>query len=249
MSATHPSSGSERSGFDMTRWSIVLAAGGEAGDAGGRREALGELVRTYWPPLYAYLRRDGQPCDRAEDLVQAFFARLIEKNDLRSVDRDKGRFRSFLLASLKHFVLNERDKERALKRGGGVRPLSLHAGEAESRYGVEVVDLRTPEDAFNRQWALTLLDAVLDRLRREYVDRGQANVYEAIRPTLTGDGTEPYADIAARLGTTEGAARVAAHRMRRRYRELLRAEIEQTVSDPSLVDEEMRDLFDCLSRP
>src|SRR5205085_1171421 len=147
-----------------TRWSVVLAAG-QASDDASRRAALEELARTYWPPLYAYLRRDGHPPERAEDLTQGFFARLIEKNDLRGLNPAKGRFRSFVLAALRHYVLNERDKERALKRGGGVRTLSFDAGEAETRFGPGPVDQTTPEDAFNRRWALTLLENAVALLR------------------------------------------------------------------------------------
>lgn len=225
----------------------MLAAGGEAAGS-ERRSALQELARSYWSPLYAYLRRDGHPPERAEDLVQAFFARLIEKDDLRSVDRSKGKFRSFVLAALKHFVLNEREKERAIKRGGRVRTLSFDPCDAESRYGIEPVDRRTPEDAFNRRWALTVLDAVIGRLQQEHAERGQGPVFEVLKGALTGDATEGYAALGAKLGLSEGAARVAAHRVRKRYRELLREEIAQTVSDPSLVEEEMQDLLTCLSR-
>jgi RNA polymerase sigma-70 factor (ECF subfamily) len=202
-----------------------------------------DLGRTYWPPLYAYLRRDGHPPERAEDLTQAFFARLIEKNDLRDVDPGKGKFRSFMLASLRHFVLNEWDRERALKRGGGVVRRSLDASEAESLYGP--VDPRTPEDEFNRRWALTVLDAVLERLRTEYEARGQSRQFGVLQPGLAGEGG--HADAAAALGATEGAVRVMAHRMRKRYRELLRAEVAQTVSDPALVEDELRDLFEFLA--
>jgi RNA polymerase sigma factor (sigma-70 family) len=219
---TKASSAGSRCRFEATRWSIVLAAGGETAGC-DRRSALEELARSYWPPLYAYLRRDGHQPARAEDLVQGFFARLIEKNDLRSIDRSKGKFRSFVLASLKHFVLNQREKERALKRGGGVKTLSFDAGEAESRYGLEPVDRRTPEDVFNRRWALTVLDAVMARLQQEHVERGQGQVFQLLKGALTGDAAEGYAALAARLGTSEGALRVAAHRMRKRYRELLRA--------------------------
>ena len=235
-------------GFAPTRWSVVLAAGG-AGAQADRRAALEELVRAYWPPLYAYLRRDGHAPDRAEDLTQAFFARLIEKDDLRTVDPAKGRFRSYVLACLKHFVLNEREKERALKRGGGARLVSWDAADAESRYSLEPVDSRTPEDVFNRRWALTVLDVVLEGLRAEYVRRGQERVFDELKTCLAGGAADGWSAVGSRLGLSEGGVRVAAHRMRGRYRELLRAEVAQTVADPSMVEDELRDLIACLSDP
>ena len=208
--------------------------------------AMAELARTYWPPLYAYLRRRGHPPENAKDLTQSFFAKLIEKQDLRSVDAAKGKFRSFVLASLNHFVSNERDKERSQKRGGGAQTISLSAIEAESHYSLEAVDTLTPEQAFNRRWALTVLNQVIAHLRAEYQNRGQLPTFEALQGTLTGEITSGYATIAGQLGTTQGALQVAAHRLRKRYRELLRQEIAQTVSSPSLIEEEMRDLLNSL---
>jgi RNA polymerase sigma-70 factor (ECF subfamily) len=205
-----------------------------------------ELARTYWPPLYAYLRRNGHPPEQAEDLTQAFFARLIEGNVLGSVDAAKGKFRSFVLAALKHFVSNERDRERAQKRGGGVRTVSLNTGEAESGYNLDPIDPSTPEQVFNRRWALTVLNTVVNRLQAEYVQRGQLPLFEALHGALTGEVVAGYATLADRLGKTEGAMQAAAHRMRKRYRELLRQEVAQTVSDPLLIDEEMRELLNCL---
>jgi DNA-directed RNA polymerase specialized sigma24 family protein len=234
-----------RPGFAETRWSIVAAAR-DAGAGSSYRRAMEELARSYWPPLYAYLRRHGQSPEQAEDLTQAFFARLIEKNDLSAVDAAKGKFRSFVLAALKHFVANEHDKERAQKRGGGVRTVSLDIGVADSECGFDPVDPSTPEQVFNRQWALAVLNMVVDRLRGEYVQRDQLPLFESLHGTLTGEVTAGYATLAGRLGTTEGALQVAAHRMRKRYRQLLREEVAQTVSDPSLVDDELRDLLKCL---
>ena len=243
--STQPSSGSKRHAFAQTRWSIVLAArDGGAGSGYGR--AMAELARTYWPPLYAFLRRNGNPPDRAEDLTQAFFLRLIERNDLRSVDATKGKFSSFVMAALKHFVANERDKERAQKRGGGVKTVSLSQGEAESNYRNDLADTSTPEQLFNRRWASAVLHRVVDRLQDEYRRRDQLPLFESLHGTLTGEVTAGYATLAGRLGTTEGALQVAAHRMRKRYRELLRKEVAQTVSDPTLVDEELRELFNSL---
>ncbi len=229
--------------FHATRWSIVSAARGSA-DGVARRRALEELALAYWPPLYAYLRRQGHAPDRAEDLTQEFFARLLETRALKAVDSAKGKFRSFLLAALQHFLANEWDKQNALKRGGGVRTFSLSAGAAESRCGLDPADSRTPEQLFNHRWALTVLDGVMARLKTEYA--GRLPLFEALQATLTGEVQEGYAAIAARLATTEGAVQVAAHRLRKRYRELLRAEIAQTVSDPALIDEEMRDLLNAL---
>jgi len=231
--------------FNATRWSIVIAARGGA-DGSRRRCALEELALAYWPPLYAYLRREGYAPDRAEDLTQEFFARLLEKHALSGVDPTRGKFRSFLLASLKHFLANEWDKQNALKRGGGVRTLSLSAADAESRCSLDPADPRTPEQLFNHRWALTVLNAVIDRLRKQYADKDQLPLFDALQATLTGELQEGYAATAARLGTTEGALQAAAHRLRKRYRELLREEIAQTVSDPSLIDEEMRDLLNAL---
>jgi DNA-directed RNA polymerase specialized sigma24 family protein len=240
---TKRSSGSRGHDFIATRWSIIMTARDlDAGSA--YRRAMAELARTYWAPLYAYLRRNGHPPERAEDLTQSFFARLIERNDLRSVDAAKGKFRSFVLVALKHFVANELDKERAQKRGGGVRTISLSDAEAESGYRIEPIDTLTPEQAFNRRWAMTVLSRVVNRLRAEYRRRDQLPLFDAIQGTLTGEVTAGYATLAGQLGTTEGALQVAAHRMRKRYRELLRLEVAQTVSDPALVDEELRELLD-----
>jgi len=177
-------------------------------------------------------------------LTQEFFARLLETRALETVDSGKGKFRSFLLASLKHFLANEWDKRKALKRGGGVRTFSLSAGDAESRCGPDAAEARTPEQLFNHRWALTVLDAVVGRLRAEYADKRP--LFDALQATLTGEVREGYRAMALRLGTTEGALQVAAHRLRKRYRELLREEIAQTVSDPALIDEEMGDLLRAL---
>lgn len=240
-----PTSWSTRAKFAATRWSVVLAAaGGNA--ATDTRRALEQLVRAYWFPLYAYLRRQGQPPAEAEDLVQGFLARLLEKQDLAGVDRDKGRFRSFLLASLKHFLANEQDKARTLKRGGGA-VVALDALDAEARYAVEPVDSMTPERLFDRRWALAVLDQVLARLRREYADAGREKLFEAIRGCLAvRRGDLSYAELARPLGLTEGSVKVAVHRMRRRYRDLLREEIAQTVDSPEEIEEEITYLLNCL---
>ena len=232
--------------FAATRWSIVLAAGG-AHDATDTRRALEELIQAYWFPLYAYIRRRGQPSAQAEDLVQGFLTRLLEKKDLARVDRAKGRFRSFLLASLKHFMANEYDKRRALKRGGSVRVISLDALDAEARYAVEATHDMTPDRLFDRRWALAVLDQVLSRLRREYTNAGKAALFDTIKDCLTPHrGRLSYAQLAESLGMTQGALKVAVHRMRRRYRDLLRDEIAQTVDSPLQVEEEIAYLLNCL---
>ncbi|MCK4602283.1 MAG: sigma-70 family RNA polymerase sigma factor [Phycisphaerae bacterium] len=232
--------------FAATRWSIVLAAGG-AHDATDTRRALEELIQAYWFPLYAYIRRRGQPSAQAEDLVQGFLTRLLEKKDLARVDRAKGRFRSFLLASLKHFMANEYDKRRALKRGGSVRVISLDALDAEARYAVEATCDMTPDRLFDRRWALAVLDQVLSRLHREYTNAGKAALFETIKDCLTPHrGRLSYAQLAKCLGMTQGALKVAVHRMRRRYRDLLRDEIAQTVDSPLQVEEEIAYLLNCL---
>jgi len=234
-----------RAQFAATRWSVVVAAGGDHA-APDTRRALEELIQAYWFPLYAFLRRQGQQPAEAEDLVQGFLTRLMEKHDLARVDRAKGRFRSFLLASLKHFLANQYHKKRALKRGGG-RVVSLDAMAAEARYAVEPAAAMTPERLFDRRWALAVLDQVLSRLRQEYADTGKAALFEAAEECLTPQrGRLAYARLAEELRMTQGALRVAVHRMRRRYRDLLRDEIAQTVDSPEQVDEEISYLLNCL---
>ena len=231
--------------FALTRWSVVLAAGrSESTEA---HHALEELCQAYWQPIYAFVRREGHSPEDAQDLTQEFFARLLQKNYLQAVDRSKGRFRSFLLASVKHFLANEWDKARAQKRGGQKVVVPIDGVSAETSYAVEPVERLTPEKIFERRWALTLLNAVMAELRVEYQREGKTALFEELKPTLTGDGQLPgYAELARRLRTSEGAVKVAAHRLRRRYRELLRAEIAQTVTSPEEVDEEIRALFAAL---
>ena len=240
------SCGTSGARFAATRWSIVLAAGGEH-DATATRRALEELIQAYWFPLYAFVRRQGCQAAAAEDLVQGFLARLLEKEDLSRVDRSKGRFRSFLLAAMKNFMANERARDRAQKRGGGRAVITLDAMDAEARYAVEPADDMTPERLFDRRWALAVLDQVLARLRRGFIDAGNGTLFDTIKDCLTPDrGKLPYAQLARRLGMTEGALKVAVHRMRRRYRDLLRHEIAQTVETPAQVDEEIAYLLNCL---
>lgn len=231
--------------FAATRWSIVLAAGNWRANPSAHR-AMGELAGMYWFPLYAYLRRQGNSPPQAEDLVQGFLVHLLDHDALASVDRSKGKFRSFLLASLKNFVLNEWDKNQAKKRGGGSELVSLDVLGAESRYLAEPADLMTPERVFERRWALELLDHVLIRLRAEYAEHGQSAIFAALEHSLVQVEPLRAAQIAATLGMTEGAVKVASHRLRGRYRNLLRDEIAQTVAAPELVDEEIQQLLKSL---
>lgn len=231
--------------FQTTLWTMVVHAG--QSDSTRAREALAQLCQTYWYPLYAFVRRQGHPVHDAQDLTQAFFSRLLEKHALGQVDREKGKFRSFLLASLKNFLANEWDKEQAQKRGGGQAVISLDHNSAESRYGLEPGHDLSPDKIFERRWALTLLEQVLARLRDEYCSVGKADLFEQLKTTLTGEsGSASYASIAERLGMTEGAIKVAAHRLRHRYRDLIRAEIAQTVASAEDVDDELRHLLSVL---
>lgn len=206
--------------------------------------ALEELCRTYWYPLYAYIRRRGFSRADAEDLTQSFFTRLLEKNFPANLNSEKGRFRAFLLASLKHFLANERDKSRAQKRGGGVAALSLDWQTADTKFQVADTNEPSPDKAFDREWALALLARVIGRLQDECVAEGKAKLYDQLKVFLTaGKGESAQAEVARSLGMEEGAVRVAIHRLRKRYRQLLRDEITNTLSDASMVDEEMRALF------
>lgn len=220
-----------------------------AGAAGGEdaQEALAQLCEAYWYPLYAYVRRRGYSAADAQDLTQAFFARLLEKQSLRVADPERGRFRSFLLASLDNFLANEHDRARAQKRGGGRTQLSLDLAAGESRISLEPAHELTPQRLYERQWALTLLELVVRKMEAEYQEAGKARQFELLKNAL-GGGRErlPYADVATELDTSVENARQAAHRMRRRYRALLREEVARTVADPSDVDEELANLFEAL---
>ena len=232
--------------FATTRWSVVLTAG--QGDSTSAHDALAHLCRTYWYPLYAYARRRGRSPHDSQDLTQEFFVRLLEGNWLAQADQKRGRFRSFLLSAMKHFLANEWHKAHARKRGGRQPILSLDDDSAEQRYRLEPVETSTPETLFERGWALALLDDVLARLEREYGRGGKQELLEAMRPALTMDqGSIRYGQIAEKLGMTGTAARVAVHRLRHRYRRLIRAEVANTVATPEEVDEEMRHLFRVLA--
>ncbi len=241
----NPAATHDRRRFATTRWSQVLAAGRP--NAGESREALSRLCESYWYPLYAYVRRWGYDAEQAQDLTQEFFARLLEKRYLRAADPARGRFRSFLLASLKHFLANERDRAGAVKRGGRAAIVSLELENAEGRYSLEPPDQETPETIFERRWATTLLERTLSRLAREFESAGRKPLFDRLEGCLTGDGeAAPYARLAADLGMSEGAVKVAVHRLRKRFGALLREEIGETVATPAEVDDEIRELFRAL---
>jgi RNA polymerase sigma factor (sigma-70 family) len=208
---------------------------------------MADLCGTYWYPLYAFVRSRGSSPEEAEDLTQSFFAHLLEKDVLRHVDPSKGRFRAFLLASCKNFVWDERARERAKKRGGGAKLLSLDAGEAEERFGLEPAHDLTPEKVFDRQWALTVIEQAVERLRKRYARSGKQEQFEALKVFLSGERRPvPQAEIARRLGLTELAVKVAVHRLRKRFRDALRDEIAHTVSDGEEIDAELRSLYSAL---
>jgi RNA polymerase sigma-70 factor (ECF subfamily) len=230
--------------FATTHWSLIRAAGGQ--DAEPVRAALSALCGAYWSPIYAFIRHQGYQADDAQDLTQAFFARPLEKNDLAQVDRERGRFRSFLLAAVMHFLANERDKARARKRGGGQPVLSLDFRTAEDGWQAEPGHGLTPEKLFARRYALALLDQVLVRLRSEWDGTERAATFARLKDFLTGSVDERYARAAADLGMSESAVKVAVHRLRRRYRALLREEIAKTVAGAAEVEEEIRELFEAL---
>ncbi len=228
--------------FATTHWTVVLAAGQKHTPQSDN--ALEELCRTYWFPLYAYVRRRGHGKEDAEDLTQAFFARFLEKNYLDGLNAERGRFRAFLLASLKHFLANEWDKARAQKRGGGAAHLSLDWQTADSKFQVADTTEPSPDKAFDREWALALLAKVIERLQKECEAEGRGKLFEQLKVFLTtGKSGTAQGEMARSLGMEEGAVRVAIHRLRKRYRELLRDEITQTLSDPAMVELEMQALF------
>ena len=230
--------------FHTTHWSLIATARGD--DSLQAQAALAALCESYWYPLYAFIRRQGYSMEDARDLTQEFFARLLEKDYLGSVDREKGKFRAFLLACCKHFLANERDRSQAQKRGGR-KLLSFDAHAAESRYTGEPSHNLTAEKLFERRWALVLLQNVLSRLRGEQEKAGKGPHFDQLKGFLAGErGAQRYAQVAEALGTTVGALKVAVHRLRARYRELLHEEIARTVKDPADVETEIQNLFAAL---
>lgn len=235
------------SDFPSTSWSLVIAAA--ANPTPDSRASLAKICEAYWPPVYTFIRRTGYDNDQAHDLTQAFFTTMLEKNYLGNADRDRGRFRTFLLAAVKHFLANEWDKEHALKRGGGQTAVPIDPLEAEEMYPPNAVDERTPESVFAHRWAFSLLVNVMAKLREEYAGTGKADYFDKLSPLLDGDPpVKGYGDFASKLGASAGALRVAVHRMRRRYRELLRAELAEMVSTPEDIDDEIRFLLSALRK-
>lgn len=232
--------------FATTRWTVVLAAAGTPSPVAAR--ALNELCAAYWFPLYAYIRRRGRSREDAEDLTQSFLATLASPRALEGLDAERGRFRAFLLAALKHFLANDHDRATAVKRGGGVAPLSLDWDAAEAAFQVADPAAEHPESAFDREWALSLLERVLQRLEHDETTRGEGTAFQVLRPFLTADAEPSAARVAEALGCEAGAVRVAVHRLRKKYRALLRDEIAHTLSDPARVDDELHALFAAVTR-
>jgi RNA polymerase sigma-70 factor (ECF subfamily) len=234
--------------FATTRWSLVLAAGDHASPQG--HDALEQLCRTYWFPLYAYVRRRGHDAHAAQDLTQGFFAQLLARNDLARITRDGGKFRSFLLTALNHFLANEHERAQALKRGGGRMLLSLDDDSAEDRYLREPAHTESPDRLFERQWALALLENALARLRTEQTAAGKATAFEALQPFLSRE-PEPgeYLSLAAHLELAPGTLAVQVHRLRERYRQEVRTAVAHTVHSPLEIEAEMRHLLAALHRP
>ncbi len=231
--------------FTTTHWTVVLAAA--RSDPQKQAAALEQLCRAYWYPLYSYIRRRGNNPEEAQDLTQEFFARLLEKHWLAGVEKNGSRFRSFLLTALNGFLANEYDRATAAKRGGGRPVFSLDAEQAEHRYVLEPSTNETPERIFDRRWALTVLDQALARLRAETLATGRTRHFELMNPFLSREpAAGEYAGVAAELGVSAGAVAVSVHRLRQRYRELVRAEIADTVADPRQIDPEMDELFAAL---
>lgn len=228
--------------FDTTRWSLVAAVGGEQSQMAN--EALDELCRGYWRPIYAEIRRRGRGPDDAQDLTQEFFARLLRRNAFGRAEKEKGRFRSYLLAALDHFLADDWRDRAAQKRGGGAAVFSLDAAEAESWYQERQANGASPAEAYDQRWSLILMDRALAALRAEYEESGRGDVFAATQPFLAAETSgEGYEAVCAKLGLTERAFTVAVHRLRKRFREQVRHQVEMTVADPAEVEEEMRHLF------
>lgn len=232
--------------FATTHWSVILTAGKP--DATGHCQAMATLCQTYWFPIYAYLRRCGHQSHEAEEFTQTFFAKLLEKEYLRNVEPEPGKFRSFLLTALKCFLANEHDRAAAQKRGGGRKPLSLDSDDMEGRYALDPVDDLSPEKLYERSWALAVLQRTMDRLETESAAANKRELFDHLKAHLTAESDSiPYREAAGRIGVSEGALRVAMYRMRSRYRELLWQEIRQTVGTDQEVAEEIHRLFAALA--
>jgi len=228
--------------FMTTHWSIVRAAGDSS--APKHEQALSTLCQTYWFPLYAYLRRNGHDANEAADHTQAFFTQLLDKKYLRQVQPKPGKFRSFMLTALKHFVANQRKYDRAKKRGGGKNILSLNYDQAENRYALEPATNLSPEKLFEKSWALTVLTRTMERLEEELAAKNRQKLFEHLRAYVVAEQSAvPYHDLSDKLEMTEGAIRVAVHRLRQRCKEILRDEVAQTVATAEEVEEEIRSLF------
>ena len=232
--------------FATTHWSVVLAAGKD--DCDKAHEALEQLCAAYWYPLYVFARRQGYDATESEDLTQEFFARLLQRNDLAEVGPERGRFRSFLLASFKHLLANEYHRQRTEKRGGLANLVSLEHEEPEARYRLEPADPATPETLFERRWALTVLERAMERVREEYVVSEKADLFEELKEFLSNQKSVPHAAIAAKYGISVGAVGVTIHRLRKRYAEVLREEISHTVSIPEEIEDEIRHLIAVVGR-
>ena len=239
---SNPASQGGQSAFPSTRWSRVVAAADLA--APDARLALEELCSAYWYPIYAFVRRKGNNAEKALDLTQSYFARLLEERVLAAADPRKGRFRGFLRTDCEHFLIDQHRREKALERGGGVGLISIDAENAEGRYLFEPTDAMTPDRLFDRAWATTLLGRVLDLLAAEYAESGRADLFTHLKVVLIeGKAAISGATLAQRLGTTEGAVHTAVSRIRKRYREILKEQIAATLDDPAQIDDEIRDLF------
>ncbi len=232
--------------FHTTQWSLVVSSRGA--DSSIRRKSLGELYESYWYPLFAYLRRKGHLPDDAADYVQAFFAELIDKEFLDTVSPDKGRFRWFLMSAVKRFVSKQLEKQQALKRGGGQEIFSIDRGDAEKRYQLEPVDGWTAEKLFDRRWALAVLQQALAELKLSFADRGKSQLFAELQPTLGGVriSQQRYEEIAERLKMTPGAVKVAALRLREKYRQTMQEIVQQTMVDSEAVDDELDELLSAL---
>ena len=242
-----PNPGSTHSPFAPTRWTLILRARGETPEA---RVALGELCEGYYQPVLRFLQREGRDEDAARELTQEFFARILARGAFEEADPERGKFRSYLLGALKHFLADHRKHEQRLKRGGGVTPESLDAAVEDEHQPIQVADASTPapETLFDREWALAVMARALEVLQMEFADGGKAEQFDTLKPWLMGESsTMSQADAARQLGLNEGAVKVVIHRLRKRFRDAVRAEISQTLRDPSLVDEELRHLIEALT--